>query len=457
MKIFQFSLMIALAIGLLNAEFTEFLIVQVFDQNTTRPIQGAEVYVSHQLNSIAGYVQTKPVKTNSSGLAYIVFTDYEDLNQTTEYDYTLYLDYGGGAKQTKELIGGTTTKKEPRTVTFFAESYNLNVQVTDQKGSPLQANIQVFNHVTQNELWNANTNSQGKAVFQLPSGLFDVRAQTSLFSKTEVVGLNKSSGDRVVGITVPLYTFSVSVVNDAGEPVPAEVGVGDLKAETNADGNAVFYNITEQVPTITVRSGKNFKTTTANLQSQGSIEIVFDTTPPEILSVEPSVSKSGAATIALVAQDPGLKASGVGSVLITYDAGAGSVPLSVYTVGYNSFEAKVPAQQQGAVVKYSLTVTDNEGNSVTRTGSYMVPKEIVKTSVEPIKKDNPFSGIPLEAIATGGIVFAIIVFGIIYYLKKRGEAEDATQPPAQGQQERPPGGAPPMSPPAQPPSAPPAL
>ena len=63
--ILVFTLVFALMLNIASAKYTEYLKVQVFDQNY-RAVDGAQVYVQYQLNAVAGQVKTKPKDISAS-------------------------------------------------------------------------------------------------------------------------------------------------------------------------------------------------------------------------------------------------------------------------------------------------------------------------------------------------------------------------------------------------------
>ena len=107
--------------------------------------------------------------------------------------------------------------------------------------------------------------------------------------------------------------------------------------------------------------------------------------------------------------------------------------LSVYTIGYNSFEAKIPAQPVGTLVKYTITVSDKEGNMVVGYGNYVVSFGGANTSVSanassPGTSDSFIPSIPNEGIFVGIAVLAVAAFAIIYYLNRKKGSEISPPP-----------------------------
>ncbi len=417
-----------------NAGYTEKLIVQVFDQQL-RPVEGAESYVSHQLNVIAGYTRTKPKLTNASGLADLVFTSYEEIETQTEYSYTLYVKYGNQTKVSTHVAEKETPEK-PRVISAEVLSRYVFARVLDQKGRPLGADITILEKTKK-------TDSRGNAAFQLPPGTYTVRAEREGAVQSRQVNLEKS--DAAVEFSMGLYPLTVKVSDDRKAPLQASVEINGVEKNTDANGTAQFENITDSQPQVLVAFGNLTKRTVVDLARQGNLEVVFDTHPPAIKEMNAVVSKNGAGAISLFVDDSGALASGIDSVAVSYETGGVERNIPAYTIGYNAFEAKIPAQPQRSVVRYFVKVTDKEGNAATREGTYVVASDEPKknnTPVVPPKQPDGFDFGKIDAF-TGAIyvlVLLVIVYGVFYYMHKKKEQE---------------GFAPPASPPS-PPAVPPA-
>ena len=420
-----FALFAALLLGMPHAEFTEYLRLQAFDEQY-RPLEGVTMYVQYQLNAVDGAKKTKPKPTNSSGEVLLVFTNYEQIEGSTEYSYTAYAQYGNNT-YTAGLIAGNTSAKEPRAYSFIVEGYYLVVRALDQYGAPLSLNVTIYSPVIANDSKTESTDSYGNAVFRVPPGEYDIKAEAVDFSKTETVVVGKGSGDLNAEMRIPLYTLDLRVMDDAGAPLSADVQVGERTAATDASGKARFFNITDPTPSLHVRTASGFKTEKLMLEKQSSIDIIFDSTKPVIKELYSTVSKTGAGTITLFAEDSGPKASGIESVAITYEIAGVSNPVSTYSVGYNSFEAKIPAQPPGTMVKYFVVVKDKDGNTATGTGSYSILKETPIVQVEPGKEPGLFAGLPFEGLAVAFVAFVVAVYAAVYYFNKKKEAEDTNE------------------------------
>jgi hypothetical protein len=426
---------LAALLSLPHALFTELVHVQVFDQSF-RPVEGAAVYANYQLNAVTGYVDSKPKFTNSSGYADVLITNYEEIAGDTDYSYTVYVKYGTFSNATGVIADGNATLYT-RSVTLIVPSVWLYVYVKDQNGQGIPALVTINDQ-------SKRADATGQAAFQLPPGNYTVAAENNgALSTARVTGLDS---DRALPMEIGLYPLKVRVMNDQKQPLSATVDVDNLEQNTDANGTASFTNITSYQPQVVVKYGDTFRRFTPNLKLQSSLDAVFDVTPPVIEELHASVSSSGVGTISLFAEDPGPLASGVDTVSVSYMVGGVENTVPAYTIGYNSFEAKIPAQSPQTLVKYTVRVSDKEGNTVSEEGNYVVP--LGESGPGPSTPGNESqqqpgpvpSNLPVETIFVAILVVAIIGFALVYYFTRMRRAgpprmgEPPVQPPAEPQQ-----------------------
>ena len=423
MRLSVFFLLLAAGIVLLLAgapfaKYTENLTVQVFDYSL-RPVEGAQVYVDYELNSVKGNVKTKPKLTDARGYTNIVFTDYEEIDSETEYSYTLYVKYGD------QLVSASliAANGENRTYTMQVESYIAFVRVLDQIGKPLQANVTV-------DKATKPTDSSGSTFFALSPGNYTVKVERNDLVKNTPLVLENATGDQSLEVLLSYYKLDVRVQDDKRRPLSAQVEVNGMGSETDSDGAAYFENITTSSPQVIVVYGQGIKRIQPNLQTTSSLEVTFDTGKPSIKDQYSSLSSTGVGMIRFFVEDLGPEASGIDSVSVSYEVAGVQNTLSVYTIGYNSFEAKIPAQPAGTLVKYTITVSDKEGNVVVGTGDYVV--SLGGSAPGGTNSSSPGtsmpSAIPNEGIFVGIAVLAVLAFGAIYYFNKKKTSEISPPP-----------------------------
>ncbi|MEM4554372.1 MAG: carboxypeptidase-like regulatory domain-containing protein [Candidatus Anstonellaceae archaeon] len=403
----MFGLCLLLLASWIYAGYTQRLLVQVFDQSL-RPVSGAEVYVEHQVNSIIGYSKTKPKLTSENGTAEIVFTNWEELESQVKYTYTLYVKYGSELKTANLLV---ENPPKDRTYSMFVTAYFAVVHVRDQNGKPLAARVTIGNRTLMTDI--------GKdAVFQLPPGKYNVRAEVEGTVRNVDLVLDK---DQSVVIEIPRYRLEVQVLDDFSRPLEAEVEI-ETQRKNTTEGIAKFENLTNEKPQLVVRYNQSFKRMMLNLKTDEKVQIVFDRTPPKIVDMHHSIQKSGETLVNVYVQEPGPKASGIASVVLYYEIRNVTSSVSAYTIGYNTFEAKIPPVPKDLAVRYTVKVTDREGNEGSASGVYIIPTEKKK---EEKKKEEGLFGMNFgtEHYVGAFLALVLILYAISYYQKKKKEKE----------------------------------
>jgi hypothetical protein len=417
-------LAVAALFPLAEAKYTQRLTVQVYDEQF-RPVEGARVYAEYQLNSMAGAGRTKPKPTNSSGFVDIIFTNYEEIESATDYTYTLYVKYG--SKNITSTMTAAPDEENVRIVDFQLPAYYLFVTVHNQKGAPLSARVTVDDEVKMTDI-------VGSAGFRLPPGSHTVRAEYLNGLKTDAVEL---SGDQALDMVIGVYGLQLTITDDDKKPVAAAVELDGQEKRADSKGNVKFENVTNPTPQILIKYGEAAKSLSLDLSQQDSATVTFDRQKPNIKEFRAIVSPEGVGTVSLFVDDPGSAASGIDSIAITYTVDGAEKGVQAYTVGYNTFEAKIPAQEPGKPVRYGVRVSDKEGNTATQSGTYVIK--------EPPKPDIPVANptVPKKDLVDNGtitpvtaaiymVAILIVLYGIFYYISKK-KFKDSASPPAGAQ------------------------
>ena len=414
MKMQFFAMLALFSLLLLNlpaAWYTENLTVQVWDQQY-RPVQNAQVYVDYQLNDASGFTKTKPKPTNEDGLATVVFTDYEQINESVDYTYTLYVQYGNQLL-TAGLIAENGTSS--RLYQMPVEAYYAVVHVIDQKGAPVAANVTIG---TQTK----GTNAAGVARFQLPPGSYNVRAEKEDYVKNLDLTLNSGTGDMSLDAIIGKYSLDVFVEDENGTPVKsAQVSLGALQASTGASGIAHFENLTDPNQEVNVRYLQYSKALEAQLDKNSRLNVVFDMSAPVIKALHVTVSNGGAGTVSLFVEDMGKLASGIESVIVKYSVNGVESNLPTYSTGYATFEAKIPTQPPNTLVDYQVMISDKQGNIISQEGNYLVPAtaETPQTQVPGSQAGLLPPTISPEMLIGGVVALVIIISAIAYFFKNK--------------------------------------
>ncbi len=412
-KLFAILLAILAALAVLpqqaSAGYTQQLTVQVFDQDY-RPVEGAQVYVEHQINAVVGTGKTKPKLTPANGTVDVSFTVWEELKNQVSYNYVLFAKYGDEVKSASLIAEDPPVK---RTYSLQVNSYFAFVHVHDQTGKPLEASVTIGNTTLK-------TGSNGDARFQLPPGKYNARVEIGQAVRNSDLDLSK---DQALAIEFPRYRLEVTVTDDYKRPLQAQVDLDSESKNTSLDGKVFFENVTNEQPKLSVRYNDSFRKLQPNLKKDSSVSVVFDLTRPIVQELHHSIQKNGEVVVNCYVQEPGAAASGISGVSITYDVGGVTTSVPAYTVGYNSFEAKIPAVPKDTLVKYTVKATDKEGNSGFATGTYIIPTE--KKKVEVKKQDDGLFGIKLgwELVILAALSLGVAGYGALYYRKKKHEEE----------------------------------
>ena len=414
-----------------HAGYTERITAQAFDQKL-RPVEGVEVYVDYKLNSVTTLARTRSKFTNQSGMADVSFTNYEEIENDTSNSYTLYMKYGSQL-YTYHLISNRDNKTRLVGENDI-KSYIVEVKAYDQKGTALRA------YLTINKM-NKTADAAGVAVFQLPSGNYTLKAEVAGAVENQNVFVDQ---DKAVDVEIGLYPLEVYVSDDQHRPLISEVQAGGKQNTTDANGYVKFTNISEKSTEVIVQNNESVKKFEVDLGQQSRLDVVFDRTNPEIKELHVTLLQTGAATLSLYIDDPGSSASGIDTVVITYEVDGVENQVPAYSIGYNTYEVKIPIQQPKTVVKYVVKVTDREGNGAFESGSYVVGGETGSTEIQPVTPVTPgqvqiwiFKG-DTETLVIAGIVAALVLFGIFYYLRSgRKEITFAPQEPKAPEERKP--------------------
>jgi len=424
--------LIALAlVGMASAGYTERLSVRIFDQSF-RPVNGAQAYVDYQLNAITGYVKTKPKLTNESGAVELLFTDYEEINESTLTSYTLYVKYGQQEKTQSLVARGLAGGNPSRIINEFVVAHVVFVSVHDPKGKPISAKVSLDGKTV-------TSDASGNAVFQLPPGEYALKAELAGAVVNKAIDLTK---DQAVDIEIPIYPLEVKVTDDSGEPLQVLVSVNGVEKETNSRGAVFFENVSGQSAIVTVMVGQTQKHFKVDMERQQTLAVVFDQTEPTIENLHVTTSKLGEGTLSFFVNDAGKFASGVDAVSVSYETNGAETDIYAYSVGYNTFEAKIPPQAPGTAVKYFVRAHDKYGNSGFATGGYIVPAESTVTQLignsSSAQKDQPSAtkknqpvDVNIEMVVVFVVVFAVISYGAFYYYRKRSRLAPPPVPPSQ--------------------------
>jgi hypothetical protein len=343
-----------------------------------------------------------------------LFTNYEEIESETSYSYTIYVKYGEQLSSASLIA----VNGEKRIYTMLVESHIAFVRVIDQKGKPLVANLTVNGATKENS-------DMGQVFFVLPPGNYTLKVERGDVIRNVPLLLDNSTGDKNLEVVLSYYNLDVRAQDDLGNPLAVQVDVNGVAGQTGANGTARFENISVDMPLVTVLYGQGIKRLTPDLKASQALDVVFDLNKPKIKEQYSTISPSGVGTVRFFVEDFGPQASGIDTVAVSYEVSGVQNRLSVYAIGYNSFEAKVPSQPAGTLVKYIVEVADKEGNTAIGYGTYSIPNGEPEPNSTVAPPPPAQTGLPIstEAIFVGIVVIAVVAYAAIYYYnKKKGEA-----------------------------------
>jgi hypothetical protein len=410
-------ILLALGVLLLSSQlfagWFENVEVRVLDSHLL-PIPNATVNITYQLSDGRGYVTTKNWMTDSNGRVKITIENVEYDNKTTDYTYIVRASFGNSSATETFTYG---VDKMPRTIQL--EVYALAFFVKDTDGKALSVSIRMDSKLT------AKTNANGFASLLVEKGPHTATLTYGTNSKDIRFTMDD---DRTINVTFKQYEVVMRVLDDTGAPLDAELHLGVMKASTNADGYAYFYNVTDSQPLLNAYYGRYRQNRLINLDIDRNFLILFDTHPPTIQAL-PAEWDGHQLKVRAIITDPGDYASGLregnSSIQIYYiDKDNFQKKLTMYSVGHNLYEGVIPLAEDVPALRYIIQATDATGNSKSSSDTFVIPTRdpsAVEGGGAPPIDVSSNSG-RIENIAPFGmlvLLVALIGIGAWYYSSKK--------------------------------------
>lgn len=407
-------LLLLLFSAVVCGDFYKDINVQVLDE-IGRPIPGADVSISYQLNSVQGYIETSPQATNASGQVTIRIINTEKYEDRVEYGFTVIAKYG-----TQKAEASYDVNSMPNMITLQLKVYRFTVKVVDQAGNPLSAIVSVGKYT-------APTNTQGYAKLLVPYGNADIIAA---YKGTEGKINMDVVADAEREIIIPLYSLTVHVFDDNGNPLNATVEYSGESAETNQDGSAYFAETPVSIGTLKVTYDNHLKEKSITLSAASDETVVFDSTPPSITDVTVEAI-DGVGRITATIADSGTYGSGIDEttrLFVRYKINVTEKEKDMYLVGRDRYRVDIPKQEENTLVLFTIFASDKDGNRNSLSGNYIVPRKETSsgngevTPVTPTESGvTKIFGIDLNAII---IVVLIIAIGCAVFIFMKRKAEE---------------------------------
>ncbi len=402
---------------LLFAAYYETLHIQVLDGND-RFLEGANVSIKYQLNSVKGFIETEPKLTDSSGYVNITIVNTEQFADNLDDAFTAIARYDNQMSQVSYEINGS----RPNMITLKLNVYYLTVRVYDQNKSPLEAVVTVG---PQSKV----ADSTGTALMRAAYGTKTVTARYKGFQRSTTLDV---MGDAVREITIPIYGLNMQVMDDNGAPLQAQVTYGNETQQTDTLGYAKFTGIPEGLGFATVKYGRFSQDVPVALAVTQDYVAVFDKRSPVISDVNFTVTDSGIAKIGATILDPGQYASGFDSstrIYLVYKVNKTEREIEMYSTAFGKYVAEIPSQKPGSVVVFTIFAIDKAGNRNSISGDYIVPGGQPSGGSTENQTGGSATGgtqlipnIDLGTVLIAAVVLVIIGALYLYYMKSRGEA-----------------------------------
>ncbi len=391
--------------------FEETINIKVIDAHY-RPIEGASVNVTYQKDQSTGkgYVTTNTQYTGADGKVTEDVRNTETFASKVKCDITIQAGYDGVIVERKITAGSHPAEIQLR----FENAYVLGLKIVDRFGQPI-ANTKV----RINEMYK-NTSETGYIGIIVNSGIVDIAVPYLHGVLAEEIEV---ADDTVYTLQTRVYPFKLSVVDDAGQPLVAQIFVD---SDEYYDTGAYIEEMALPTPYVAVVYGSLEKTVAVNLAEESDYTVSFDLTPPEITNVN-IVRDEDDLKITFYISDPNYLASGpnLDETTLTYSI-SGVTQTAVPYAESGAYAVEIPAPPVNTLLRFTITTHDMEGNMNTVTGEYLITPE---EEPPPTEEENGETVVPEEEggdntllIIVGVIVVLAVAYAIWSYI--RGISED---------------------------------
>jgi hypothetical protein len=385
--------------------------VQVLDA-MGRPIQGAEVYATYQidLTSGKGYTNTSVKKTDGDGMVSFIFQNAEILQDRVDCYFNVYVKYDLSRNSSR-----VEAQMHPNTLTYALPVYRLDVRTVDQNGNILRNATVRVREVS------AQTDSAGLAAMEVTSGFanLSMRYENGVFTRNLTV-----RNDTLYKFQLNMYNLFIHVLDDTDNRLEADVSINGLLFKTGNDGSLSLPRMTIERPKITTYFKGIDKSIQASLAAQSEYYFVYDFHSPTISQINASIEKNQV-VVDLEAFDPGLRASGISQngLTLKYSTSDGSENTAIIdSKDGRNFRAYLDAidTDKDGVVRISIEARDSDGNSRRIEGAFTIEHIIERNdtvqnqtggTVNPPASGFEITPIHILLIAVGiGVVIVAIKF-----------------------------------------------
>jgi len=166
----------------------------------------------------------------------------------------------------------------------------------------------------------------------------------------------------------------IHVVDDNGNILDATVTVNGIEYQTK-DGSLTITEIGEISPEVLVSYLGNEKSINVNLLQDPDYTVIFDRTPPQILSID--LDSSGEVMkLVITAEDPGKQPSGIEleGIIVRYQYEGEWITANVYKE-LGVYVGELTKTNPGSVVYFEVTIQDKEGLKQIQNGHFSIPSD----------------------------------------------------------------------------------
>ena len=212
------------------------------------------------------------------------------------------------------------------------------------------------------------------------------------------------------------YDVNVSVFDDSGKPIPFTVQLGAEEPINSTD--TVKLRTIDNPSSLKINAYGRETLKQINPEKENNISIFYDIHSPQIGNINVIPDKEGSVSIAYSVSDNGAKASGIRETGVYVDQ-------VYYSAALKYSSAKVSISKTGSF-SFTVTATDNDGNSADVSADYVSGKAPVITannSSSPLSNNTVVTPPATQKGDDNGtliliiIVVLVLVVGVYFYIK----------------------------------------
>lgn len=390
-----------------NTMFSDELNIRVLDAKN-RPLENATVTVTFQVDKTTakGYTTTLPLLTSSDGTTYVKIQNLEQVSSNVDCNIVINAEYDG--KTAKKTV---IANSHENLIDLKLDVYSIFLTIKDSEGKLLEGALASAN------LIQSKTNNIGFTVLRVGAGTKTLFITYGGATRQYTVQVND---DTTYAVSFFLKDVVITVLDDYGNPLLSKASWSGKEYQSDANGKIIVPSIGVISPSITVIYQGLTKIPDMDLDRQTEYTVVFDMTPPKIISVVDK-KENNLVKLLITIEDPGEYSSNVdpSSFSVRYDTGSGWNNAKAYKQGTDLYVAEMQGIELNSVVYFEIYVKDYDLNSVSLPGTFSVFEQ------DPDDNGDNGSEDPVSEsdLLLPGAVLLIILLAIAYFLYTRTKKE----------------------------------